>query len=58
MDNIAKDKQRAGKPNSNAWGYVNSNTRNGFVVNNGSVVSHLSITIILVMWRGAGDWWK
>ena len=49
----------AGNPNSDAWGYVNSITRNGFVVNNGtsgqSLVNNNNIDYVAWCLR---VWWK
>jgi hypothetical protein len=48
-----------GNPNSNAWGYVNSNTRNGFVINNGSsgqsLVNNNNIGYVAWCWKAGGN---
>ena len=57
-DSYTEGETGVGKPNSNAWGYVNSNIRNGFVVNNGSsgqsLVNNNNIDYVAWCWK-AGD---
>ena len=54
MINIVK-KTGSGKPNSNAWGYVNSTSINGFTINNGSsgqsLVNNNNINYVAWCWK-------
>ena len=57
-DTYTEGETGVGKPNSDAWGYVNSNNLNGFTVNNGSsgqsLVNNNNIDYVAWCWK-AGD---
>ena len=59
MINIVREKTGSGKPNSNAWGYVNSTSINGFTINNGSsgqsLVNNNNINYVAWCWKAGGN---
>ena len=59
MINIVRIQTGSGKPNSNAWGYVNSTSINGFTINNGSsgqsLVNNNNINYVAWCWKAGGN---